>query len=94
MVKTSAVEVTGGYDPFGYFVDQVEGLFAEKAENWEKQIKLLLDILNRQQKIRQAKSSQGIPDFEGLVIEESHGELRQLFEGYKDAVMVNDTTGI
>lgn len=52
MKKHSAGNVAGGYDPYSYFVDQIEALFAAKEDDWEKQVMVLLDILNRQQRVR------------------------------------------
>ena len=35
-----------------------------------------------------------LQDLETTVIEEAHDELGQLFEGYKDAILVKDTRGV
>ena len=35
------------YDAIGYFADQIDAIYEAKGDDWEKQIKFLLDMVSR-----------------------------------------------
>ena len=68
-----------GYDKYGYFVDQIEFIYEARGDDWEKQIKLLLDIMQRQQNFRTNMShkKQNPSELEDDAILGSFDQLRQ-----------------
>ena len=66
-----------GYDKYCYIVDQVDAIYETKGEDWEKQVKFLLDILNRQQQQRAFNTSKQGDDLEDNAIYNSFEQLRQ-----------------